>query len=368
MPTMVRCPACSSALRLPDNVGDRSAKCPKCFQVFYPGRVTRDTSPASANASVPSRRIHEDNDVVSDDFEVVDDEPQTGKKAAGDDFEVVDDEPKPEPIRRRKSLLDEAEDRDRSSRRNSRADDDDDRDPSNGRKSRVDDGDNRDRDRPSRKSILGDDDDRNLSETPRRKSKRSRRDRDKKATWLIIASIAGGIVFLGIVTGVVFAVRGLFDGAIDEEKWKTFEAPGRYKVLMPGKTEQRSQSMGPVTFNLNGCEYDGNTVFMILHSEGTPPAARMALPTEVLLNDACDGFIRDSKDGPVELKRESIKVGAYEGKLLVVNLKKRKVNVVVRVFMVGQRMYMIAAGGKGYDEDNVNVKKFFNSFELLDKP
>jgi hypothetical protein len=367
MSIVSRCPVCASALRVPDGLGNRAAQCPKCGEIFYPGRSPSSHSPQTTSALAPEapqtspQSSKPDDDVISDDFEVVDDSIQTDDDVESDDFEVIDDpveseSPPASAPKHRKRLL---------------ADDNEIAAALLGPRRKKEKNDERraDSDRPRRIRTDDEEDEPDPDRPRKKKGSRSRRRKEGKFNWTIIAIGAGVIITIGMITGMVFAVRSFFDDAISAERWKTFEAPGRFKVSMPGTPQQKSQTLGPVSMVLYLYEYDLSTGFFVGHSEGSLPAQRRALGAEGILDDSCDGALKGiEKDEPVEIRRVSINHGPYPGKLLVVNVKKRKVNMVARVFLVGERVYLLVAVGKKYDEENVNVKKFFDSFELLENP
>jgi hypothetical protein len=97
------------------------------------------------------------------------------------------------------------------------------------------------------------------------------------------------------------------------------------------------------------------------------PPHRRGLPTETLLHDACDGAIANTKSqGGVEGSRRSIQLGPYEGKELVIEIPQHSAKMITRVYVVQGRLYMAMAGGVGLEPDHANVKRLFESFEILD--
>jgi hypothetical protein len=261
----------------------------------------------------------------------------------------------------------------REERQRSRMGDDNDE----GRSSRQsrEDNDRYDEPRPSRRSRERDDYD-DEPRYSRRSRERSRDDFDRPGYRRRKSSgnsLMVGLVIVGVVAviGIFAAISyGLFGSGrvIPESEWKPFEEPNRYKVLMPGSPKRSiQQEPGGLPMTAQMVEYDRNTVFLVGHSEGVIPPERLRLPTETLLNDACDGAMKGIGDeGGVEKSRESIQLGEIPGKQLIIEIKKGRVRGIARVYLTNNRLYMLIAAGKGYTPEHENVKRFFNSFEIIE--
>jgi hypothetical protein len=88
-----------------------------------------------------------------------------------------------------------------------------------------------------------------------------------------------------------------------------------------------------------------------------------------LLNDSCNGSVANLKaQGGVEESRRSIQLGPHPGKELVVNMVKADGKMVSRIYIAHGRLYIVMAGGLGLHADHENVKRLFDSFEILEKP
>ncbi len=119
---------------------------------------------------------------------------------------------------------------------------------------------------------------------------------------------------------------------------------------------------------VHSVECNPNTAFMVSYSEGALPPERRKLGSEALLDDSCDGAVRNvQSDGDVEKQRESIKLGAIPGKQVLIDFPKKNGRMIVRIFLFEQRLYVALALGKGYSPEHENVKRFFSSFEILEK-
>jgi predicted Zn finger-like uncharacterized protein len=229
------------------------------------------------------------------------------------------------------------------------------------RRSRRDDEDD-DR-RPASRRRSWDDD-----EEPRPRKKRKPKQSATYVNWKLIAGLS--VVALGVMAGVIVLLVNVFSDTIPEDKWQVLEEPARFKVRMPGKAQRSSLAVpGPVAMEMvqHLVDVDRTTTFIVGYSEGSLPPARRALPADVLLNDSCDGSLAAiAPQKPIEKSRTSVRLGDYPGKQMVVDVTNRKVRMVARVYLVGERLYILMAVGKGYDPDNENVRRFFDSFEIIE--
>jgi NPCBM/NEW2 domain len=318
MAIRLQCPQCTSTLGLPDGAEQRSIRCPHCNHVFK-------VQPAAEPADVP---------IAEPVFSLDDRESDTRRDARIESDRRTDSEV-PRPRRRYRGEDDEA--RDRPSRRSRDDDDRDDR----------------------RRGRYGD---RDYADRPRRYGGRSRKTVSEKL-------IIGLAIFIGIgaVVGIILLVVNLSSNSIADDKWKPFEAPGRCKALMPGTPRQVNQVEGGIHITQHLVEPNRNCAFIVGYNDAKLTPQRLAQGAELILNDASDGALQGMADeGPAELRRESIDYRGYPGKQIVVDLKKRNVTMVCRTFLIEGRLYFLLAGGKGYSENHKDVKKFYDSFEVIE--
>jgi hypothetical protein len=95
---------------------------------------------------------------------------------------------------------------------------------------------------------------------------------------------------------------------------------------------------------------------------------------EAILDDSCDGALFNVKQmtggkGVHEESRDSITLGPHRGKQLVIEIQARDGGqMMLRTFYHegSGRRYIAMCGGKNYDVDHPNVRKFFESFQILD--
>jgi hypothetical protein len=107
-------------------------------------------------------------------------------------------------------------------------------------------------------------------------------------------------------------------------------------------------------------------IYGLAYTEGLLPPERRNLPAETLLNDACNGSVANAVQmGGQEVRRESIQLGPYPGKQLIVYIPKGGGHMISRCYLADGRLYVALYGGTGVEEGQKNVTKFLDSFEIL---
>ena len=162
--------------------------------------------------------------------------------------------------------------------------------------------------------------------------------------------------------GLVLALVGL-TGA-QAQVWGEYRPEGgKYFVLMPGTPETGSQ---PVPLP------DGRSVLMYQGSIETPNAAYVATfvdyPDDVISRAPADTHLDNARDGTVKghtLRSEKrLTIAQNPGREYII-VRSDGLVMVVRSFLVGNRLYqMIVVGRAGVDEQP-DTAKFLESFRLL---
>src|SRR5262249_43644316 len=154
---------------------------------------------------------------------------------------------------------------------------------------------------------------------------------------------------------------------IPDEQWQLAEFPGRCKVLLPGAPRRDVKAAAGVTMVMHSAQPDKDAVYGVGYMESPLPPHPRSLPAETLLNDACNGSLANLEQmGGREVRRESIQLGPYPGKELVIYIPQASGHMIMRCYLVGGRLYLAMCGGSGYDTDQNNVRRFFESFAILD--
>jgi hypothetical protein len=122
------------------------------------------------------------------------------------------------------------------------------------------------------------------------------------------------------------------------------------------------------------CNVDKNQVFGVGYSEGPLPDYIRNMKLEDILDDSCNGALKNIKQmtdgkGVKELSRDSISKGPHKGKQLVIEIQADEGGqMILQTFYHKDsgRRYIAMCGGKNCKADQPNVKKFFESFQILD--
>jgi hypothetical protein len=238
------------------------------------------------------------------------------------------------------------------------AEDDDDRAPRR-RRARRDDWDD-----DLRRRAQDDDDQRDRGSRRRRPS--------SSPSWpLYVLGAVGLVIVIGIGLIAADGLGNFFDDSIDPSDWKTFEAPNRCRVEMPGPTQRRTETVAPgLDMVLHYVELSSSCVYMAGYSEGALQAQRGQAPIGVLLDEVCTACLAAmSEDGEKLVEktaREPIMLGGVPGKQLFVDLPNHQGQAVMRVYLSGDRFYYLFVAGRGYSPDHTDVMRFFDSFRILD--
>jgi hypothetical protein len=178
-----------------------------------------------------------------------------------------------------------------------------------------------------------------------------------------VCAVVGVVLFFGLRA----ALRTPPPAVIPAAEWDTLEVPGRLKILMPGTARRTEQMAAGASMIMHLCERDKDSVYGVGYNDSAPPPDRLALPAEVLLNDSCEGALAFARDkGGRELSRESIQLGTYPGKELVIELPKGNGKMIMRAYLAHGRLIMALAGGRGFEPGQENLRRFFDSLEILD--
>jgi len=164
---------------------------------------------------------------------------------------------------------------------------------------------------------------------------------------------------------------GLFSSGGDEipdSEWKLLQEQKRIRVLLPGEpTRKVQQAGGGFEMIAHELAYSRNLEFIVGYSEGPIPLERRGM-FEAVLNDSCDGAKREvsKKVDIIETRRESIQLGGFPGKRMMLDIPERNGQAILCVYFTGEHLYVLGVIGRGYGPDHQVVKHFFDSFEILE--
>jgi hypothetical protein len=224
----------------------------------------------------------------------------------------------------------------------------------------------------------------------RDKRKRKKKKKKRLFSWLPQIHFEGGmfkLVLIGVVVvlvvvGLIFGFRVLFEkgGApptIPPGSWQDYAVKDRFIAMLPIAFRSQQDDMpllgGELVVHSQVSwperESAANAIYTQWYSVGYSPkalpAARRSLPEKDLLNRICDDIVaQGAPRGDEELKRRSIQLGSYPGMELIVSVRHGK--NVTRVYLAHHRIYVIAAGGRGIEANQPNVKRLFESLQIVD--
>jgi hypothetical protein len=197
-------------------------------------------------------------------------------------------------------------------------------------------------------------------------------------SWLTWVHDGGGMLGIGLVALLIGGLNSAFGAdpppTIPDDRWKPVEVPNRMKVLFPGSAERQKIAPEGIQTIMYMCNVDKDQVFGVGYSEGPLPDKIRNMKLEDILDDSCDGALARMKlttggKGVKELSRDSVTLGAHKGKQLEIEIQVGDGGrMIMRTFYHKDsgRRYIAMCGGKDYKADQPNVKKFFESFQILD--
>jgi hypothetical protein len=160
-------------------------------------------------------------------------------------------------------------------------------------------------------------------------------------------------------------------------EWETFQSDeGNFQVEMPDlpaiETQVLSSKIGELFMHMyihEGVEgVDENLIYMVNYTD---------YPEKVINSNmeevALDNYFRGSIDGAVSnmegtlVEEKKITVLGYQGREVVVNYLNGVAVVRMQTFLVNNRMYALQVITLAENDNNASQKRFFNSFELLQK-
>ncbi len=220
----------------------------------------------------------------------------------------------------------------------------------------------------------------------KRKKKKKKRRSFRLPAIAIDSGVFKPVLILGscilVIGGLIFAFRTLFEkggapASIALGNWQPYEVKDRFSALLPTPFRMTQPELtilgGDALIKIRASwpeqESASNAIYTQSYSAGyTPnalPAAYRSVPVDDLLNRICNDIVaRGTSAGDVEVNRRSIKLGSYPGMEVTVSVRHGK--HITRVYLAHHRIYLIAAGGRGIEPNQPNVKLLFESLKILD--
>jgi hypothetical protein len=197
----------------------------------------------------------------------------------------------------------------------------------------------------------------------------SRPEGTKRFRWLIIggaAAFVAAVVPIVLVLALKSPSPAPDQSRFPPEAWREYVSqPGNYRVLMPGVPQLRPG----VGFIVVGFDLPTGEGFILGHGNFTKREAEM-MPVEQRFARARDSMLAKFA-GSRLLDEKPVTFEGHPGLQWEVEVP-GKGNMVARFYAAragdGYRFYLLTVGGPGYRADSADVRKFFDSFQLLKRP
>lgn len=202
---------------------------------------------------------------------------------------------------------------------------------------------------------------------------RRRRGRDPVAVRRKRPFVVGVLMFAGLVLiglGLVMwliVTRPWSAPVIPHRQWQTLEVPDRVRVSLPGTAKRTTFRLRELTMIQYWVELDDRSaVYGVAFSEERlPPELKLDMELELLVKSACDNAMgKPRAQGGELLGRQGLQLGPYPGSELVHRTANGR--LITRTYLAGGRVYVVIAGGYKLDEEHENVKRLFDSFEIIE--
>lgn len=196
-----------------------------------------------------------------------------------------------------------------------------------------------------------------------RRHARERRSGSGQKLWMILVPV---LLILG--TGAFFLIRWAIKD--DPNKlpagWERVEEPGKFRVNMPGKPtrEVKRNEWGPYTLHKY---YKKDTfIYTAGNTESQIPFEFLQQPPEAVLDMIATRYVQSL--GAVERSRQFIQLSGNPGIELIFDAPQIGATGVLRYYLAQGFVFDAVAVGKGFTVEHQDVKRFFDSFEILQGP
>jgi hypothetical protein len=162
--------------------------------------------------------------------------------------------------------------------------------------------------------------------------------------------------------------RGSFPPTTSPEPaWIQFTSQeGRFRVLMPGEPTSHALNqptpVGDLQFHMFTYEVSKTKAFIVGYND-YPENQKIRSP-EAVLAGVREGNVRGLK-GKL-LSHKPITINKYPGLEQVIELPHEGAIAIWCNYLVGHRLYQVTAIGPGFRPDTEEVKKFHQSFQLME--
>lgn len=165
----------------------------------------------------------------------------------------------------------------------------------------------------------------------------------------------------------VVALMALFFAATAQAQWTDFtSSAGRYSVAMPGAPQTNSQAVdtkvGKVTATMSYVEI-ADRVYMVTFNDY--PAGSVARGGAAKVLDGVINGIVGSLPGGQKASDRAIDIDGKPGReVTVTGIQGAASSALIRVLVVGDRLYQLMALGAGNQPSDPDAQRFVQSFRL----
>lgn len=172
-------------------------------------------------------------------------------------------------------------------------------------------------------------------------------------------------LFVGVTAGVLLLVAGCQKVELQE-----FSPDGTFKVLMPGKTEEKSMSVAGLTAKMWMAEYRDGAFFVV--RAAVPGGNKMSQSEQQMrLRQGQAGAIANVK-GTLLIETETKLQDKYPGRRFEARVKVPKTaggeaegKLKARIFFAEDKLYMVYAVGTPEWIGGPETDRFLDSFQVL---
>jgi hypothetical protein len=165
---------------------------------------------------------------------------------------------------------------------------------------------------------------------------------------------------------IVFACSAIALGFQLPSDWVSFNSPeGHFAIGMPTKPEDNVKEIDSAVGKLQLHSFtSASALVFFMVSYGDYPNEPAADRREPVLDGVRDGVI--SSLGGELISETKMNIDGYPGRefLATKTLEGKETTFTWRVYLVGRRVYQVAAAARKADSTSTEISKFFNSFRL----
>ncbi len=201
----------------------------------------------------------------------------------------------------------------------------------------------------------------------RRRKRPAGTPRSRARVWVgVTAALLGVALLTGVGYVAVTRLLPVFRPGIDAAAWRDYASPGgNFKAEMPGtpKYTRQVQQVGADRLQVHTHEVQvgwPETSFSVSYSD-YPPHVIQRIPVEARLDGSRDGAVKGIEGKLRHEKRLSL--NSFPGRELEIEVP-GKGTVMMRLYAVHQRIFILGVGGPWVKADSPDVKRFFDSFQL----